>query len=106
MNQLQQGDVLFVKVSTLPSNLKAAPTTRRGIILADGETTGHAHTIEDLENVNVFVDESGALYVEAKEATVVTHEEHKPVTLPAGIYKVGRVQEVDPFENEIRSVRD
>lgn len=34
------------------------------------------------------------------------HEEHKPVSLGKGIWKVGIVREYDPFEEEARKVRD
>lgn len=33
-------------------------------------------------------------------------QEHGPVTLSPGVYRIGIVREIDPFEDKIRSVRD
>jgi len=40
------------------------------------------------------------------QGATVEHQEHKPVRLDKGIYRVGIVREVDPFSEEIRSVKD
>ena len=66
--------------------------------------TGHAHVIADEDTV--FVAEDGTLYIQANAPVTVYHEEHKAITIEPGIYRVGRVQEVDPFTKEISSVRD
>jgi hypothetical protein len=36
----------------------------------------------------------------------LTHEEHKPLTVPTGVYKVGRVREYDYFAEMERRVVD
>ena len=72
-----------------------------GKVLADGEMTGHAH------RVTVDVYEGAA--PETREfdgATTVTHEEHKPITLPDGEWVSGQVQEFDYLEQALRTVRD
>jgi hypothetical protein len=103
----QQGDVLLVKVDRLPDGLKPAKRGERGYVLAEGETTGHAHVIDaPADDVDVFVDEKGELFVRAKKAVTIKHEEHKHQKIKRGVYKVGKVREIDPFSEEIRSVRD
>ena len=80
-----------------------------GVVLVEGETTGHAHVITDpvdLENCDVYVDNYGNLYVEAKKSLKVSHEEHATIEIDEGIYRVRQVREYDHFAEEIRYVRD
>lgn len=73
-------------------------------ILADGETTGHLHLIDDPAVEVVERDDKAREFKLSKKA-VVKHEEHKPVTLPPGDYVSDIVRECDPFEGE-RRVQD
>lgn len=100
---IQQGDVLIVAVDAIPESAKKK---NGAITLAEGESTGHAHRIEDVAGCTAYEDDNGTLWLNVENETTVTHEEHKPVTLPPGTYKISIVREVDPFENEIRSVAD
>lgn len=103
MRQLQHGDVLFQEINVLPKGVK--PQERNGVlIVARGEATGHNHVIT--QDTAVLWELKGELYLEVGEVVVITHEEHKPMPIPTGIYKVGRVQEYDYFEEMARQVRD
>jgi hypothetical protein len=75
-------------------------TTR--ITLARGEVTGHAHVAA---GPGLLFDESTGVLTVPRSA-VVTHEEHGTVRLSAGQYKVGHVREEDPYNTELRPVRD
>lgn len=97
----QQGDVLIESIETLPKKLQ-----KHNNVLAEGEATGHAHTI-DLSNADVYCDKEGNLYVEVTgDKVVVQHEEHKPITIPKGRYKVRQVREYDHFLEQTRRVKD
>jgi hypothetical protein len=99
---IQQGDVLFEKVKEIPEGLDKSNSN----ILAEGEATGHAHTI-DLSSADVYCDEKGTLYVNVVgESAVVDHQEHKKVSLPKGSYRVKRVMEYDHFKNMPNRVAD
>lgn len=102
----QQGDILLELVQGLPDNVKPVLPRDNVYILAEGEQTGHSHCIEVRPTVDVFVDEKGNLFVRAKKAVTIKHEEHKHQRIKRGVYKIGKVREVDPFSEEIRSVRD
>ena len=76
-------------------------------MLAEGELTGHAHRVEG-DDVAVYGNDDQRVLFASPGASVV-HEEHKPQQLlpdRAEGYEVLRVQEYDPFANQIRSVRD
>ena len=101
----QQGDVLFFRIAALPAKRQTVQAQGHHV-LALGETTGHAHAIRDLEHCDLYCDENGMLYIENKTPVDVIHEEHKAITIQPGVYRIGRVQEIDPFTEEIRAVQD
>lgn len=104
---LQQGDVLFFQMEELPSGLKKKKLTDpRGVVFAEGEATGHCHTCALDEFIEVFEDKNSEMWAVLEKEKTVTHQEHGPVTLNPGIYKIGIVREVDPFSEEIRQVAD
>lgn len=76
-----------------------------GNVIAAGEFTGHHHRANG-EGVVVKETETGTRYVEAPEGATITHEEHKPIELPAGTFDARIVVEVDPMADEVRAVRD
>lgn len=97
----RQGDVLIKRVAKIPSQ-KAA--LRASGILAFGEVTGHAHRVEDLTRAEVLEVENGLYLRVAEEGVRIIHEEHAPITLPAGDYEVMLQNEYTPAE--IRTVAD
>ena len=104
MNKIQQGDVILVRVDSIPAGAKPAKTDRRGIVLAEGETHGHAHVMDRASaSMSMFGTDT---FLEVLAPDIIKHEEHAPVTVPPGKYRVKRVQEVDPLSQEIRAVQD
>ncbi|MEQ8791330.1 MAG: hypothetical protein RIC55_34025 [Pirellulaceae bacterium] len=98
--QYRHGDVMIEKVDSIPSQRRK--TKHR--ILAHGEITGHCHRIEEHENAFLYETPKGLyLHVTAESATVV-HEEHHPIALTTGYYRVWRQREYSP--EEIRIIRD
>jgi hypothetical protein len=73
-------------------------------ILAHGEATGHCHRVNESGAADLYATSEGLyLHVRGTSVTVV-HEEHRPVTLTSGYYRVWRQREYSP--EEIRVVRD
>ena len=76
------------------------------LILAEGETTGHAHRASS----GTLYDNKGVLVLEPSENTRVTHEEHHETPLLreviSGPVSIGIVQEFDHAEMEARNVAD
>ncbi len=105
-DKLQHGDVLITKISELPTNAKEAKKDSRGVVLAEGEHTGHFHAVEDITNATLY-ENGDALFFEVNEKTSsLTHQEHGKIDVPSGLYSVTIVQEFDHFEEEARKVRD
>jgi hypothetical protein len=76
----------------------------RHLTLAHGELTGHSHQIREKEHVALWQSVSELfLQIDSPHATVV-HDEHAPIEIPKGIYRVWRQREYTP--ERIMVVRD
>lgn len=106
MDLYRQGDVLLVAIEAAPQNAETVKRTKRGLVLAEGEATGHAHVITDEAAELVTADEAAELYllVHGTEAVELTHDEHATVLVPPGTYEVRRQREYQP--DAIRQVVD
>ncbi len=96
----RQGDVLLVPVAAKDSELEAAPADPRGLVLAEGETSGHYHSVFG-ENARLcrFRNATGRVVVVADEGATVCVvgggsggvDRHTPIALKPGRYEV-RIQ--------------
>jgi hypothetical protein len=105
-----QGDMLIERVpDVVPSGRIAQNTDGAAMVLAEGEATGHRHAI--WERVVMFRDDGlardipadlyvGHVKIDAPSARV-THDEHAPLTLPRGTYRVRRQRELEPRDARI-----
>lgn len=105
--RMRQGDVYLLRTDEpIPTDAKPVQRERGRVVLAYGEVTGHAHVIED-EDVELFTTTADAvdrwLRVGPKGATL-THDEHGPIVLAPGAYKVRIQREYSP--EAIRNVAD
>ncbi|MGW8324131.1 MAG: hypothetical protein ACWGNI_00415 [Desulfobacterales bacterium] len=73
-------------------------------ILAEGEVTGHSHTL--IGDVDVFINDIGEREFSINEPADLVHEEHKKITIPEGEYISDKVVEFDHFEQAARIVMD
>jgi hypothetical protein len=100
LKPFRQGDVLLI--STRDESL-TADVRQPHLVLAEGEATGHRHQIT-VGEAELF-DRYGTLYLRVISATArLTHEEHGPIELPQGFWRVQIQREFHPSRN--RYVRD
>ncbi len=106
---LQQGDVILTKVDSIPSNAKAVKKDRkgRGVVLAEGEATGHFHAIKDTKSAKLL-EADGVMFLNIESGEVeLTHQEHGTVEVPSDTsWKIDIVREYDCLEDTINKVRD
>jgi hypothetical protein len=100
--QYRQGDVLLVRVASLPCEAKPEPASDQSVILAYGEVTGHAHRLSS-QGVTLYSFNDDRL-LEVRQPSDLTHEEHAPLKIEPGIYKVVRQREYTP--QNVRLVSD
>ncbi len=106
MNEMfAQGDLLIERVADVePSGAMVCADQAGATVLAEGEVTGHRHAIYD--RVTMFRDDALAreipagLYVGHVKVTggpaTLLHEEHAPIALAEGTYRVRRQRELEP----------
>lgn len=96
----RHGDLLIENTETIPDGSRLL----NHVVLAEGELTGHAHRIAERDAAELHQATSGLfLRVNGDRATLV-HQEHGPIALSRGVYRVWRQREYSPAE--IRMVRD
>lgn len=92
--QYRQGDVLLIPVDVVPDGaVQEAPDGER-VVLAYGEVTGHAHAIDVALAKTFHTGEQRYLLV--ADGAVLRHEEHSPLTLQPGAYRVQLQREYEP----------
>jgi hypothetical protein len=99
--QWRQGDVLMERVDAVPA--EAVP--RPGETLFQGERSGHAHAIRPADGVDILAH-ADTLYLRATGPFTVVHDEHGPITLEPGLYRVWRQREYDPRRFDARGWSD
>lgn len=111
----QQGDVILRPISKLPEGYELTEDK----VLQEGETTGHKHQFLDTKAVSVYALTGGqplnqgdtihlgiGKVVIVRKQTELTHEEHKPISLPPGVYEMDLVREYDYDKEETARVLD
>jgi hypothetical protein len=109
-----QGDLLLERVAdvTPSGTMTAQNPDGAAMVLAEGEATGHRHAI--WERATLFRDDAlardipaglyvGHVRIDAPSARL-THDEHAPLILPRGTYRVRRQRELEP--RDVRIVAD
>ena len=104
-----QGDVTFIPVAgPLPAEATPLPQEQGRYIFAHGEVTGHHHSTLPRPGVT-YAEAQGVRYLSIAELVgevSVEHQEHRPVTLPPGLYEVRRQREATDNDEGWVNVRD
>lgn len=105
-----QGDVLMVETTGISQNWLKPHTLEKDekgrLVLHQGEKAGHAHCLVDGEvetfktQANVFGTEE--IVVQPKKDTQLTHPEHAPIDLQAGV--MYRVKPQKQFQDSTKPV--
>lgn len=107
----RQGDVLLRPIEWVKGEWNSRSIVRKpsygpgskisGIILAEGEATGHHHRVKGPNARRARRGgKSGMMDVllVGKKGTTLVHEEHDTITLPHGAYEIVRQREYEPAE--------
>jgi hypothetical protein len=90
----RQGDILFAEVSKEEFDRMpryAQEKRNESGVIATGETTGHMHRLTGDGTLFGMTDQM--MWIVAGDETVVVHDEHAPIQLEKGYYKVIRQRE-------------
>ncbi|MGP0091028.1 MAG: hypothetical protein ACLPKB_13865 [Xanthobacteraceae bacterium] len=102
----RQGDVLLVRVRSIPQALEPVAREMGRVVLAHGEVTGHAHAIRDAHAAMFRDAKGGAIFmnVSGEAPVALEHDEHDTIDVPPGTYRVIRQREYSP--ETVRDVAD
>ena len=106
----RQGDVLIVPIAeaqlppAVPGLEPVGRDPRERMILALGESTGHAHAVVGQGALYPASAPLEPMHLHLPKGGRVVHEEHAAITLPAGWYRVIRQREYEP--GSVRMVAD
>jgi len=109
----RHGDLAITRLVEIPSDIARLDTT----ILMAGEATGHNHEIISYEPGQIEIFEATRMtgarlmekikYLQVKYGSVIlTHPEHKEISVTEGFYSVTIEKEFDPFLKYYPQVRD
>jgi hypothetical protein len=110
---VRQGDVLLIPIEVTKNSLVGIPSDPRGLVVAEGESSGHFHAIygsgaklmrfkDAPGRVVALVDEGGEIRVVGGGSGGV--DRHAPISLAPGRYEI-RVQR-SYFDGYSRRVED
>jgi hypothetical protein len=90
--RFRQGDVLLTSASPVENSLGAKQSH---LVLAHGEVTGHKHQITDGQAE--LYERKGTLFLQVfSETATLSHEEHKAIQIPCGVWMVRIQREYTP----------
>ncbi len=101
-NSARQGDVYVIGINDIPKNYtEIKEDEKKGIILAHGEVTGHAHAIKNTYGIKMVASNEKTFLMAIKNFEV-THEEHYKFNMPFGNYRVIKQKEyIQKTEREV-----
>lgn len=109
MNEIRQGDVVLIPMDDVMPPETAQ--SKRDVVLAEGEITGHVHRLSAEAGVLEWQDaEHGRMvWVVGTDLGELSHEDHDPtpvaVVAPQTAYKVGIQRELT-LSGQWQQVRD
>jgi len=102
----RHGDILL-KAIKLNSKLKSLGKFNQ-YVLAEGETTGHKHTLvaKPQTYFEVLEDEKGQKYLKLEREAELTHQEHKTIKIMPDFYVIGNEREFSYEDQELKKIQD
>lgn len=91
MRHYRQGDLLFLALEFWPPDARRLGSN----VLGEGEKPGHRHL---LEAPGQLYQSAGGLVFRSDTRAVITHPEHRALSLPKGRYRVIHQREYRPGE--------
>lgn len=89
MRPIRQGDVILLPTQQMQGK------KLQHLTLAEGEVTAHKHRISD--GKAELYEQDGTLYLRVfSDTATLTHEEHKSIQIPQGMWMVRIQREYEP----------
>ena len=108
MDTYFHGECVVVKIKEMPSGCKKVTPKSGRYIVADSETTGNHHCIEEIEGVEMY-EKDGVLYLKNDvpvKMFCVDEKRHDTEVLEPGVWEIDRANEFDYLTEMKRKVAD
>lgn len=102
MNIYRNGDFCFRGIETLPKKL----IKQKDKVVGWGEVTGHSHRFSVDAPVTLFLADDKKRYMEVLSPSIISHEEHHPLTILPGKYEIISEKEYSYEDHDARLVVD
>lgn len=102
------GECVVSKITELPNGIKKLEPKDGRYIVADSETSGNHHCIEETEGAEMY-EKDGVLYLKADQPVrlyCVDEKRHDTQILEPGIYEIDRANEFDYLTGMKQKVQD
>lgn len=99
---------IFESNESIPVDAKKMKASKIGYIVANSETTGNHHVVEEKEGIEIY-EKNGVMYLKADvevDVFCVIKERHDKITLEPGTYKMKPAKEYDYYTLQKRNVAD
>lgn len=110
MKTFYHGEVILIKVSRIPENVKKVSLFKKDCYkLADSEITSNFHLLEAKKGVELFEDSNGVLWLKNDvpcDVFCALKERHDNITLEPGIWEIDKAKEYDYITDMTRKVAD
>lgn len=103
MKCARQGDVLLIAVRRIPKDARPMARDPRGVVLMEGEHTGHHHRFSADSGVVLLERDNGERFGRPAAEAALVHEEHAPI-LWGTLFQQGF--QVEDYGEEVRPVVD
>ena len=112
INQIRHGDVLLLRVDTIPGKTSRKIESYKDRMLVSGQHSNHAHYATGSVDV---IDHDGDVWLDVNGHAMIEHlltdsgvwtREHKALEIPVGKFKVVRQVQYNPYEKAMENVED
>ena len=108
---IRQGDIDFIEVLSIPNKEMNRLTMKDDNIVAYGEATNHHHRlvsgqVQVLRDVNSTGMAIADYVVVNSETATLSHQEHLPLEIPQGTWRIHQEEDYNPFTQEMKKVVD
>ncbi len=104
MKSFRQGDVLLIAVRSIPKDVAPVVKDMRGIVLMEGELSGHHHRFADNGDAALLERSTGERFVIVTAPVALIHEEHDAIMFACGKFR--QCFQVEDYGDEVRHVAD
>jgi len=102
------GEVVIVKIKELPAGLKQIKAKDGHYIVANSETTGNHHCLEDIQGVDLY-EKNGVFFLKNEvpvKIFCVDEKRHDTEILESGFWEIDRANEYDFLKEMKKKVVD